>query len=271
MTTELRITLPGPEGSGDARRALVVLERLVTLLGQLEDVALNRGTMRPDERSTWGITNIRLGSLQTTIAPSRPQHGATSDLLAQVAEWTVDGFAEAEDHEGLPPRWDRTAGSTAVELANLLGLMPDLGMQLELLANGRPVRQVTVTRRSAEHLSPGVNIRRKSIGSVVGRLDSATVHERREAGLWPTAGGGRVAVLFRETDVDVIRAALGCRVEVSGTLTRDANDRLISIRLRELEVLPNEGPPLTGLTGMDPGFTSGLTPAEHLREIRGAS
>jgi hypothetical protein len=271
VSTELRVTLPGPEGSGDARRSLFVLERLVTLLGQLEDVALDGHKPRADERSRWAFSNLKLGSLVATLAPSRPQRGATSDLLGRIAEWAVDGFAASEERPDVPPHWDRTAAATAVELANVLGLLPDDGVLVELLSDGEPVRSVTVTRHTAEHLTAGLRERRRSIGSVVGHLDSVTVHDRREAGLWPSVGGERVPVYFGDGHVDVIRAALGNRVEVSGTLTRDAAGRLLSVRLRDLAVLADEGPPVTALAGLDPGITGGLTPTDYLREIRGAS
>jgi hypothetical protein len=49
--TELRATLPGTAGTADARRALAVLDRFLSLVGQLEDVALNKRATRADERS----------------------------------------------------------------------------------------------------------------------------------------------------------------------------------------------------------------------------
>ncbi|HET8684399.1 MAG TPA: hypothetical protein VFM54_21375 [Micromonosporaceae bacterium] len=271
MSTQLRITLPGPEGSGDARRALVVMERLVTLLGQLEDVALDVRAARAEERSKWGFGKLDLGSVSATLIPTLPQRGATSDLLREIATWAIDGFAIAEKHEGLPRQWDRSAANTAAELANLLGLTPDFGMKVELLSDWEPVRKVCVTHRSAENLRAGLKLRRRSIGSVIGRLETATVHERREASLWPVGGGDRVTVYFSESQIDLIRQAWGSRVEASGVLTRDASDRLVSVRLQGLETLPDEGPPLTSLVGMDPNFTDGLGVDGYLREIRGAS
>src|SRR5690606_20671050 len=55
MHTELRVTLPGPQGSADARRALAVLDRLLNLLGYIEDSVLDKPALRADERSSWGF------------------------------------------------------------------------------------------------------------------------------------------------------------------------------------------------------------------------
>lgn len=267
------MTLPGPAGSTDARRALLILERMLALLGELEDVALDKRASRAEERTVWGFTQIALGSLTTTLAPNRPQRGASSALLDDVAAWTVDGFAVAEEQSGLPPRWDHSAADTGAHLAHLLGLLPSDGMRVELLRDGQSVREVVVTRRAEEHLRAGLKERRHSIGSAIGRLDTATLHDRREATLWLERTGERVKVLFGDDQIDLIRQAWGKRVEVSGRLTRDAADRLFSVRMRSLEILreAGDGPPLAGLVGLDPHLTGGRTPEEHLGEIRGAS
>ncbi|MFU8849417.1 hypothetical protein ACNAW0_00255 [Micromonospora sp. SL1-18] len=273
MTTELRVTLPGPEGSADARRALAVLDRFLSLLGHLEDNALDKRASRADERSTWGITAVQLGSLVTTLAPNRLKRGATTNTLDRVAGAAVNGLAEAEEREGLPRGWDTKAAAMGAELAHMLGLLAVDGMVVELLDRGRVVRDVTITRHAAEHLVAALKVRRQSIGSVIGRLDAISVHQRREAGLWHERTGERITVTFAAAQTDEISSALGHRVEIAGRITRDIDDRLISIKVRSLERLPDhgEGPPVTDLFGIDPDLTGGMDPTDYLGEIRGAS
>jgi hypothetical protein len=271
--TELRVTLPGPDGAADARRALAVLEKLITLLGQVEDVALKKHAARGDERTVWGFTSIGIGSLTATLAPNRPKRGATSATLADVAAMTVAGLETAENRDGLPEHWDRHAGSTAADLAQLLGMLPSDGLRVELLSDGEPVRDVVMTRRAGEHLRAGLKVRRQSIGSLIGRLDTASLHERREAGLWLERGGERVAIHFRDDQIDVIRRAWGRRVEVAGRVVRDVDGRALSLQMKSLEILPDtgQGRPLTDLVGLDANLTGGQDPHDYLREIRGAS
>lgn len=270
--TEVRVTLPGPAGSADARRALTVLDRLLQLVGQLEDVAINKRASRADERSVWGLTAVGLGSLTVTVAPNEPKRGVTTRTLADVATWAVDGFASAEERDGLPEHWDRYCGDTGVNLAQLLGLLPSDGMLLQLLADGTVVREVTVTRRSEEHLRAALGQRRQSIGSVIGRLDSARLHDRREAGLWLETTGERVSVQFGEDQIEAIRASWGKRVEVAGRLTRDMDGRLLAVQMRSLEVLRGaEGSALTELVGLDPNMTGSKSPGAYLGELRSAS
>ncbi len=273
MGTELRVILPGPGGSADARRSLNVLERVLSLLGELEDAALRKPARLATERTTWGVTDLRLGSMVMTFAPNLPRRGATSKVLTEVIAHAVDGFAATEDREGLPQGWDLRAAQTAAELAQTLGLMDSAGMTVELLNNQQVLRAVTVTRRSAENLNSTLRTRRESIGSVIGMIESISVrNRRREAGLWHEATGQRVAVSFTESQLTQIKTAIGLRVEVSGRLVRDVEDKLLSVSMRHLDVLPgSESAPATGLVGMSPDMIGELSPEEHLQELRGAS
>lgn len=270
MSTELRVTLPGPQGSADARRSLVVLTQFLALLGHLEDSALNQTASKPDDRTTWGITEIEMGSLVTTLAPNRLKRGATTVVLDQVARTVVGGFAEAEVHEGLPDGWSLKSAGAAAELARQLGLLAADGMLIEILNGGHVLSRVTVTRQSEENLQSALKTRQQSIGSVIGKLDTISVHRGRHAWLWTERTNDRVEVSFGDDQTDQIRAALGQRVEIVGRLTRNAENRVISVKMRDLEVLP-AGRPITDLIGLDPDFTGDLTTEEYLEEIRGAS
>ncbi|MEU4715518.1 hypothetical protein AB0F73_17920 [Micromonospora purpureochromogenes] len=271
MSTELRVTLPGPEGSADARRSLRVLDRFLTLLGRLEDATLHR--RGPHEHTAWGFTDVRLGSLVTTLAPNRLADGATSVTLKEVAGVAMSGLEVAEQQEGLPPGWDLRAADAGVELAQLLGLLVTDGIVVEWLQDGLLTRSVTVTRKAAENLGSALKVRRQSIGSVIGRLDTVSLHQRREAGLWHERTGERVTVFFDKDHTTQIQAALGRRVEVAGRIARNMDDKLISIRMRSLELLPEDAAaaPATDLIGLDPDLTRGASPGDYLREIRGAS
>ncbi|HEY9414418.1 MAG TPA: hypothetical protein VIQ30_06655 [Pseudonocardia sp.] len=271
MSTELRVTLPGPEGSADARRALAILQKLVALLSHVEDAAMKRRTPKADDRSVWGFTSLGLGSTVCTLEGNRPRGGATVDTLANVAEWTVDGFAAAERRAELPRHWSGRAGSVGADLGQMLGREAAKGMILELLRNKHPVRKVIVTRSSGEHLRSALSTHRRSIGSVIGRLDTVTLHGKYEAGVWSELGGERAAIQFDADQVDQIRAAWGKRVEVAGVIIRDAEDKPLTVRMRSLEVLRDDGPPLAGLVGFDPDFTGGMDPGDYLRKLRDAS
>lgn len=270
--TELRVTLPGAEGAADAWRAVAALQRLLVVLGQLEDVEL-RQDVGGGERSKWGFKELRLGSLMATVAPSQPRRGASLDTMSSALDRAVEGFAVAEERPGIPPGWNMIVAQTGAELARMFSAIESAGLRLELIRDGHTIRQVTVTRTAEQHLSAGLRVRHKSIGSVIGHLDSATLHGRREASLWLGRSKERVVVAFEARDVDAVRAAWGRRVEVVGVLERDPDGRLVKVRMRSLEILAGEvdSPPLPELIGLDPDMTDGLDAADYLREIRGSA
>src|SRR5688572_12072022 len=173
---ELRVRLPGAGGSADARRAVVILTRVLTVLSAMEDALAQAPSGRQSGETTWAFTRLALGSVDTVLAPSVPRRGSTSDVLDAVMDRVVEGFEAAEGRAGVPEGWDRRAAVKAAELADMLGLRPDVGMELELLLAGESVRQVTVTRRAAEHLRAGLRVRQRSIGSVTGQLETITEH-----------------------------------------------------------------------------------------------
>ena len=162
---ELKVMIPGEGGTADARRSFTVLERLMTLLGQLEAGVIGSAG------STWGIEALELGSVMTVLTPNRLAEDATGELMADLAEWAINGFSSAEEDEVLPAHWSAAAIDTGVELSKQLGLLESDGMTLELLADGRTRGRVVVTRRSADNLQKVVRRRRTSIGSVIGRLE----------------------------------------------------------------------------------------------------
>lgn len=127
--------------------------------------------------------------------------------------------------------------------------------------------------RTFQNLARALSVQRRSLGSVIGRLDSISVHKRRLAGVWDSITGLRVEVTFTDNQVQEIKNALGKRVEIFGLITRDFNDNPLKIKMRELEVLPDvgESPSMDSIYGMDPDFTGGRSSVDYVREMRGAS
>ncbi|GIH27771.1 hypothetical protein Aph01nite_60810 [Acrocarpospora phusangensis] len=261
---QLRAVVAGTSGTSDALRAFTALTRLLTLLSQMEAGAI--GTAG----STWGIEELRLGSVATVITPNRLADNADSELMANLLDWTISGFSQAEHEEVLPVHWPSSAIETGIELAKALGMIESDGMFLELIDDGRPLRSVTVTRRSADNLRSATRVKHTSIGSLIGRLDSVSIHSSPTAGLW-TERGGRVEVKFAREHTDAVRAALGKRVEISGMLTRNLRDQPLSIRLKRIEELPEQDVHMDSIVGADPGLTEGLGPADHVRRMYDAS
>ncbi|HZN17884.1 MAG TPA: hypothetical protein VFB84_06790 [Micromonosporaceae bacterium] len=275
MRTGIEVTLAGPAGAVDARQALVRLSELLDLLAALEHASVDvHATRRPPARSKWTFSDLGLGSVRAALAPLEPRPGASFDDLDQVPLRAVEGFARVEDEERLPDGWSVDAARKARTLAAHFGATPETGMRLALLVNGEQRTAVHVTRRAAVNLSRALQVRRESIGSLTGRIDSMSLHAKPYAGLWRVRGGNRVIIELPNGDlVEQARHALGQRVQVHGRISRNEAGQILHLRATTIEVLPDESyaPPLTHLVGADPDITGGMEPVQYLEALRGSA
>lgn len=66
--------------------------------------------------------------------------------------------------------------------------------------------------------------------------------------------------------------ALGCRVNVFGTLHTDARGESLRVEVKQVRWLraEDELPSTASLTGIDPEFTGALSTEEHIRSMLGS-
>jgi|GEM_PF-2848067 len=271
VRTELDVTLGGPVGGMDARQALVRLEEVLDLLADLEDADRRRPVgQRRVPRSTWTFARLGLGSVRAALAPLEPGPGATYDELDALNVRAVDGFEQVEGAELLPDGWGVNAARTARRLAGRLGATPDTGMKLSLIVDGQVRKSVAVTRRASVNLDRALKVRRESIGSVSGSIDSMSVRTKPFLGLWSPRGEGRIKVDLPPQLVEAAKQALGHNAAVRGRIKRNAAGQILGMRATSIEILPAvaDAPPLLGLVGADQDLTGGLSPLAYLEEVR---
>ncbi|RLK13338.1 hypothetical protein DER29_4356 [Micromonospora sp. M71_S20] len=192
--------------------------------------------------------------------------------MDEVPVRTVEGFLQAEDSEIVPDGWSVTAARKARALTRHLGVTEQSGMRLSLLVDGQPKKTILVTRRSSVNLTRALQIRRESIGSVTGRIDSMSVHKKPYAGLWAQRGGRRIQVdLPTEELVDAAREVLGKNVNVRGRIRRNDAGQILLLRASSIEPLPEATQPLADLVGAYPDLTGGLDPVTYLEGLRGSA
>ena len=269
---ELGIRLRGTVADLDAQRVLRDLTHLITLLGLLEDAQLHKDRI-PTSRSTWSFNALGLGSVDAVIAPLEPRGGANFEVLDHVPELFVSGFEGVESAPVVPPAWDSRAMREAELATRSLGVSADRGMVLRLLVDGEVRRTVEVTHRAFTNARTALRTRYTSLGSVIGTLDSVSVHKSKRAGLWTDRGGRRVEVRFDPEHLDDVASLLGQRVEVWGRLSRNADDQVLSVQARRFSGLrrPSEGRRLAELRGIAPKLTGGEDVERYLEHLRGTS
>lgn len=269
---ELGIRLRGSVADLDAQRVLGDLSHLVELLGLLEDAQL-RKDRKPTSRSTWAFSSLGLGSIEAVVAPLEPRGGADFTTLDHLPEVFVAGFEDVESSPRVPAGWNTHAVREAERATRRLGVDAAHAMVLTLLVDGEPRRSVEVTHRAATNARTAIKARFNSVGSVIGTLDSVSVHRRRRAGLWTARDGRRVEIGFGTEHLDDMAKLLGQRVEVWGRLARNADDQVLSVQARRFIGLkqPDEGRRLAELRGIAPNLTGGEDVDRYLEGLRGTS
>ncbi len=247
MSSELRVVLHGDADEQDAARVLDGLSKMINVLNALEDSIPSRASHQP--HTAWRFSRLALGSVAAGFAPLQLSEGMDDKAITGVFQQVVDGFERAEQGQPLPTAWLPSAVRSAAEITEgLTGTMT-----LAVVVNGREVRTVEVTDRAAHGFRTAVQSPYTiSLGSVKGMLDSITLHDRRQAGLWSDRTGARVAVNFEDHQLDDIRGLLKKRVEVWGECLRNAFGELLSVKLIRFDLLPDtaEDLPLSALVGL---------------------
>lgn len=213
------------------------------------------------------------GQRERRASSLEPRGGASFSDLDKVPELFVVGFEDVEASARVPKGWSTGAVREAARATRNLGEDAAHAMVLTLLVDGEPTRSVEVTHRASANAKAAVKARSTSLGSVIGTLDSISVHKRKRAGLWTARGGRRVEVKFDDEHLDNVALLLGRRVEVWGRLSRNSDDQVLSVQARRFITLqqPDEGRRLADLRGIAPNLTGGAGVDVYLEQLRGTS
>jgi len=97
--------------------------------------------------STWSFSALGVGSVDAVIAALEPSGGASFEVLDQLPELFVAGFADVESAARVPAGWSIRAVREAGLATRKLGTDAARAMVLTLLVDGQQQRTVEVTHR----------------------------------------------------------------------------------------------------------------------------
>jgi hypothetical protein len=110
----------------------------------------------------------------------------------------------------------------------------------------------------------------RSFGSIIGTLEAVAVHDGHEVGLWTRLRPRRVTVRFGPELHESVSAALGKRVEASGTVWRNHQGVAVRLELRKIAVLPSRSQTPTLTKALDDlASEQGIFPLEDVSQLRG--
>jgi len=211
----------------------------------------------------WAVINTYTASLHIEIAcVENPVIGAA------VAQTFVEGMEIIDRSAERPPFFSDYALDKAKHLSAMIN-RPDVAR----ITIGTGRTEVHISQHVAANVDTLIGVRYEEIGAVEGRIEAINIHNRSQFSVYDFVTGRGVQCSFPDTLLDEVKAILGHRAIVHGTVRTDAQGQPVSVRVERIERMRSreELPVISDLRGIDPDFTGGIDAAEYIRMIRDAS
>ncbi len=232
----------------------------------------------PQGSIDWTLTELSKGSLVLEVE-SKPrargsrwweQHqavGGTADVALEIARTFVGGLDLIEREPATPPYFSEQSMKRA---RRLLGLVGREGIERLTVMDGQG--EAVISPRAYQNIGPLIPPRRRSVGSVEGRIETISLHGRPRFIVYHGRTKKAVTCKFNpEQWLARVKDVLGARVSVSGVVHSNAKGEPLRVEPREIRTLGRrkELPSTAELSGSDPDLTGDMTTAEFIRSVRG--
>jgi hypothetical protein len=252
----LSLTIEGQPGTIPASVLARVLTDSLFILGDVGKAI----TRRSASEIEWFVNDLRISSVAIDLA-SRPTEDIDEPVLTSISTAYVDGLRIMETGESLPPYFSDAA------LRHLGTMTKPLGRDSgALIAGSSGVESARVTSQTDRNIRKLQAPSSRALGSVTGTLDVISLHRKPRFQVYEDLSNRPVACRFSENELEQIKSALGRRVTVNGVVVRNAKGQPIRVEEPEIRILI-DGPPLTRLVGIDPGFTGGMSLSEYMEHV----
>ena len=214
----------------------------------------------------WVVTDLKLDGLVIEAESYSRVEGRDTGL--EVVRAFVNGLGQIEREGTTPPYLSEAGLGHARRLIKLIGQNGTQGLQVSNLEE-----TVDLTARASANVEQLLQVRRESVGSVEGKLETNSAHGRAHKFLlYQSRTNKAVACSIGLELIDQARAAIGHRASVAGIVQYNLKSEPVRVVVKRIRVLRGaaELPSISDLTGSDPAFTGEMGSVEYLRSIRGA-
>ena len=257
VNSDISIRLANDSGQVSAQAFVDSIRHTLKILGCVETEL----TMRGSGSIRWMIRELSYSS------PALATLGAEQDddISAQVASASIHGLDALSRGQQQPMHFSEPALLAARELSKIAeqaGYRVSVAHQSQTVAVAGLSRTV-VSDEPAEYFH--------SIGSVEGRLETATVRNRPYFRVYDAVHDRGVTCHFSELHLEQVRNGLGKRVIVSGDVKADRLGNLDSIKVTTIKIEEDTVEPVmpSDLRGLWKGETEGQKAEQYIREVRG--
>lgn len=252
-------------GNRDRITLRTFVAKLQTFLGLLQDfdAALSD---KPLGSLDWEVTVLQKNSPPIVGVTPFPRLLNAPDNSAAIQEQVLNNIHSLAVSTERSPRMPDAALLKLKKLAtgtNKLG-----ASAVYVNANGKPAREEPITEDTLKHVKELTDPRFAAYGSVVGRLESLSVHNGHEFRVWDRATGKPVRCKFTPERMSEVKDKLPATVLVSGIIHSNSSGVPISLDLEELELYSEDRklPAIQEMSGLINNFTGGRTLKEFLED-----
>lgn len=230
------------------------------------DAALSRdprGSVRWQVEVLKKASPILLGLKGEIIRRRNPQFVAPWDMTTRVGQAVLSSTAKISNEAERPTIVSDSAISHFRHLAVTSKKVGEIAMYDD-------ERSVVINETTLANIQKLTGPRTQSVGSVLGSLETISVHKSNEIRIWDDNTGRPVRCRYPRALEETVLASLRARVIVSGVVSYNESGQAISVTAQEIQRYPtdDELPDIDDVIGCVDDLTQGRPLAEHLSGLR---
>lgn len=260
MNDIIYLHLEGREGLIDPRMLIRAIENFMGLLHEV-DATISKRSSGYCEWYVGPVTRkspLNIGFVGQAPMDKQPH-------LKRVHRECATGIRTLTDKGDRPPSYSDAAIQKVKHLGELEFLPHKTGLTLIKVHHQK--KEVRLVNATYEHVQEFTTPRYEAEGSVIGNLDSITVHKGNEFRVWDELTQRAVTCRFKKEMLEQAKDLLGKRVLVAGLVNVSSKGDKLSVDVAELDSYPDEKdlPTIEDMSGLVDDFTGGMSIKEYLQ------
>jgi hypothetical protein len=251
-------------GSKDRITLPVFIDSLRNFLSLLKDMDASvshdpRGSM------SWEITSLQKSSPPVVGVAPHLKRGFR-DLSEAVEVQIIDNVHLLSERG---ERNEFMSDSALGRIDKLAKKTPKQGpMAIYVNGDGTPKQEGIINERTLSCVQQLTGVRYSAYGSVIGNLDSISVHRGNEFRIWDETTNKPVLCKFKEGELEHVKSLLKQKVTVIGEIHSNSAGSPISIDIEELVGADQRTlPTIEEMSGLVEDFTEGKSLKEYLEDL----
>ena len=218
---------------------------------------------------------VFVSKLQTFLGFLQDFDSVLSDSPSGSMKWELSALRKASPPivgvTPVPERTPRMPDAALLKMKRLAVGAKRLGPSAVYVnGDGRARREEQITEATLKHVRELTDPKYEAYGSIVGKLESLSVHKGHEFRVWDQNTGKPVVCRFKPDRINQVKEMLPATVIVSGVVHSNSAGTPISLDLEELEMKDTDRaalPTIQEMSGLVDDFTAGRTLKQYLEDM----